>query len=157
MPRNFDKIACAIPGCKGWAIHGSAPPRCSPHSGHAGAPPANSNRLVHGYYTGVLRPDEVSGLSGTVAATNLDAEILITRAAIRRLFQMLRDGATPGPDPRPLRAEDYARFIGLVFQGAGAVSRLLRARAALSGDSGPLEQLMDEVLDQISAEWGVQL
>ena len=155
MPRNAGKLPCGIAGCKAWAVRGSDPPRCSPHSGRAGAPPDNTNHQTHGYYTGVLHPDEASGLLDTVPTT-LDAEILITRAALRRLSQMLTTGATPGPDPKPLTAEDYARFIGLVFQGAGAVSRLLRAQAALPGNSTEFEQVMKKALEELGPELGGQ-
>ena len=81
MPPNPYRVPCGIPGCRAWAVHGSDPPRCSPHSGRAGAPPGDTRHLTHGYYTSVLRPDETAGLSETVAATTLDSEILMTRAA----------------------------------------------------------------------------
>jgi hypothetical protein len=45
MPRNTDKVPCGIAGCKAWAVHGSDPPRCSPHSGRASAPPGNTNQF----------------------------------------------------------------------------------------------------------------
>jgi hypothetical protein len=157
MPTNPDKRHCTRPGCKAWAVRGSDPPLCSPHSGRVGAPPGNANHLIHGYYTSVLHPEETAGLSDTVETSTLDAEILMTRAAIRRLFQMLKSGKTPGADPKPLTAEDYGRYIGLIFAGAGAISRLLRARAALPGFTSAFDRMMEEVLDNLGKEWGVDL
>jgi hypothetical protein len=71
---------------------------------------------------------------------------------------MLLTGRTPGPDGTPLTAWDYARFAGLAFQGAGAVSRLLRARKALTGGpQGDLERAIEQALKALEEEWGVDL
>ncbi|MFC2038076.1 hypothetical protein ACFLYD_09015, partial [Chloroflexota bacterium] len=71
---------------------------------------------------------------------------------------MLLTGVTPGPNPHTLDAQDYARFAALAFQGAGTVSRLLRARQAITtDDANPMAGFLDQVLDEFSAEWGVEL
>jgi hypothetical protein len=49
--------------------------------------------------------------------TSRDAEIIITRVALRRLLQMLHTGTAPGPDPQPLTAQDFTSVIGLTFHG----------------------------------------
>jgi hypothetical protein len=157
MPRNTDKVPCGIPGCRAWAVRGSDPPRCSPHSGRAGAPPGNTNHFIHGYYTAVVPPEEVEGLSDSAFASTLDAEILIARAALRRLFQIICAGSTPGPTPKPLTAEDYARFIGLTFAGAGTIARLLRIRVALPHKLSDFEQMMEEILRDVGKELGADL
>jgi hypothetical protein len=164
MPRNPDKIRCAVPGCHAWAIRGSDPPRCSPHRGQSGpepgpgvgAPPGNQNHLVHGFYATVLHPEELAGLTTYAADATLDAEIVITRVALRRILGMLLSGTTPAPNPRSLEAEDYARFTALAFQGACTLSRLLRARQALPGAS-PLVSFLDQVLEELGKEWGIPL
>jgi len=121
-----------------------------------GAPPGNQNRLVHGFYAKVLRPEERADLEDYAADTTLDAEIAITRVALHRIYGMLLTGTTP--DPRPLNAQDYARFASLAFRGAGAVSRLLRARQVLSPElSDAFTSAMNQALDELSAEWGVVL
>ena len=158
MPRNPHKTRCAVPGCHAWALHGSDPPRCSPHSGRTGAPPGNQNRLIHGFYAAALHPHELADLAAHAGDTTLDAEIAITRIALRRILVMLLTGLTPGPHPHPLDAGDYARFIALAFQGAGAISRLLRVRQQLGGDqSDHILSFFDEALDELSAEWGIEL
>jgi hypothetical protein len=137
MPRNHNKTPCSVPGCRAWAVRGSDPPRCSPHSAQTGAPPANDNRFVHGFYASVLHPEDLAALAGDAAEPSLDPEIAIVRLALRRILRMLVTGTTPGPNPLPLTADDYARFIGLTFQGAGALSRPLRAGHALSAAGPP--------------------
>ncbi len=159
MPRNPHKTRCSVPGCRAWARRGSQPPLCSAHAGdRVGAPPGNQNRRIHGFYATTLHPQELSDLATCASATTLDAEIAITRVALRRIFGMLLTGLTPGPNPRPLDAHDYARFVGLAFQGAGAISRLLRARHALSpGDPGEVHVPMGAILDQLSKDWSIEL
>ena len=158
MPRNPAKTRCQQPNCRAWALRGSDPPRCSAHSGRAGAPTGNQNRLVHGFYASTLQPDELADLAAHAGDTTLDAEIAVTRIALRRILGMLLTGLTPGPNPRPLDAHDYARFIALAFHGAGAISRLLRARQQLGGDqSDHILSFLDEALDELSVEWGVEL
>lgn len=180
MPRNPNKTPCSIPGCRAWAIRnpspdGRDPPLCSPHR-HSkvhpepvlskaegpspltiGAPPANQNHLVHGFYSTVLRPEESADLVAYAADTTLDAEIAITRVALRRILGMLLTGVTPRPNPIPLDAQDYARFAGLAFQGASAISRLLRARQALGGDTDPMTGALNQALKELGEEWGVDL
>jgi hypothetical protein len=158
MPRNPNKTRCTVPGCRAWAIRGSDPPRCSPHSGLTGAPPGNQNRLVHGFYATTLHPQEAADLAAYAGDTSLDAEIAITRVALRRILGMLLTGYTPGPDPAPLDALDYARYSGLAFQGAATVSRLLRVRHDLGGDgSDAMLGFLGQALDELGSELGLQL
>ena len=175
MPRNPNKTPCSVPGCRAWAIRGSDPPTCSPHR-HAtalpetgdsqadpgqprvGAPPGNQNRLVHGFYATVLDPQDRADLVACAADPTLDAEIVVARVALRRILGMLLTGRTPGADGAPLTAWDYARCAGLAFQGAGAVSRLLRARQSLTGGlEGALGSAMGQALKELGEEWGVEL
>ena len=153
-----NKTPCSIPSCRGWAIRGSDPPRCSPHSARTGAPPTNQNRLVHGFYASVLRPEDLAGLTDDDGRDCLDAKVAIVRLALRRVLSMLVTGTTPGSNPQPLTAADCARFIGLTFHGAGVLSRLLRASRALSpGLSDPLAAAINEALDEIGREYGIEL
>ena len=120
-----------------------------------GAPPGNRNAMVHGFYASTLHPDDLATLDEEATASSLDGEILIIRIALRRLQHMILSGATPGPNPRRLEANDYARFIGLTFQGANTLSRLLRVRWELPDN--PWDRIMDAALDSLSEEWGVEL
>ena len=156
MPRNPDKTPCSNPDCRAWAIRGSDPPRCSPHTpGKVGAPPGNRNNFTHGFYASTLHPDDLATRDKQATDCSLDGEILIIRIALRRLQHMILTGATPGPNSRRLEAGDYARFIGLTFQGTNTLSRLLRVRFELPDN--PWDQIMDAALDGLSEEWGIEL
>ena len=157
MPRNPDKRPCSQPGCRAWAVRDSDPPLCAAHipDSLGGAPLGNRNALTHGFYASTLHPDDLATIDQGVTDASLDGEILIIRVALRRLQHMILTGATPGPNSRRLGAGDYARFIGLTFQGANTLSRLLRVRNELPDN--PWDKIMDQVLDELSEEWGVEL
>ena len=162
MPRNPNKAHCQHPDCRAWAIRDSNPPLCAAHSDRkGGAPPGNQNARTHGFYASILSPTELADLAaiGQLAGdTTLDAEIIITRIALRRLLHMFQTGTTPGPDPQPLTAQDYASVISLAFRGCGTLSRLLRARRDLGGERlDAFHALMDETLDLVSEQLGRQL
>ena len=165
MPRNPDKKKCSVSDCRAWAMRGSDPPLCASHSpGLAcpesgrgvGAPVGNRNALTHGFYASTLHPDDLATLDEDAIDTTLDDEILIIRLALRRLQRMILTGQTPGPRPQRLDVHDYARFIGLTFQGTNTLSRLLRVRHDLPGND-LWQQIMDEALDGLSEEWGIEL
>ena len=179
MPRNPHKTPCSIPGCRAWAIRdpspdGRDPPRCSAHrhtgggpdpgaTGNpptlrVGAPPGNQNHLIHGFYSQALSAAEREDVAAFDALSSLDAEIAITRVALRRILVMLLTGLTPGADPQPLDALDYARYAELAFRGASTVGRLLRARHALGGvQADAFHQSLQEALAEISEELGIEL
>ena len=108
MPKNPNKARCQHPGCRAWAVRDSSPPLCAAHGGRkGGAPPGNQNALTHGFYASTLTPYELADLDviGQLAGdTTLDAEVVITRIALRRLLHMFQTGTTPGPEPQPLAA-----------------------------------------------------
>jgi hypothetical protein len=157
MPRNPNKRDCSVPDCNAWAMRDSDPPLCAPHSGRVGAPLGNQNHLIHGFYATAVRPDERDDLEARAGDATLASEIAITRIALRRIFGMLVTGETPGEDPRPLDAQDYARYVGLAFQGAGAISRLLRANHAVGGGASDIPQAIETALDVLGDRWDVEL
>ena len=160
MPRNPNKTHCSVEGCRAWAIRDSDPPLCAPHTpGLTGAPPGNSNALTHGFYARSQRPEDLEGFEPGSATVSLQDEILIVRVAMRRLQEILVTGGIPGNEPRPLSAADYARFLGLVFQGASTLTRLLRVHNDLPGQSlnDALQAIFDAALDDLSEEWGMEL
>jgi hypothetical protein len=131
---------------------------CAERKRSVGAPPGNQNHFIHGFYATSLHPDEQARLLAPEGITSLDAEIALTRAALDRIYEMLTTGTTPGPNPQPLDAQDYARFIGLAFRGANTVARLLSTRMALGGDpTDAFSVIRDQVLDELGAKWGIDL
>jgi hypothetical protein len=131
---------------------------CPERERGVGAPPGNQNHFIHGFYATSLSPDEQARLLAPEGVTSLDAEIALTRAALDRIHNMPTTGLTPGPNPQPLDAQDYARFIGLAFRGSNTVARLLSTRMALGGaPTDAFSVTVDKVLDDLSAKWGVDL
>ncbi|MGD8491767.1 MAG: hypothetical protein PVG54_16115 [Anaerolineae bacterium] len=153
MPRNPDKVHCQVPACRAWAIRGSDPPLCSAHAHRNGPPPpGNQNARTHGFYSRVIHDHELADLLQHAGASALESEIAIARVALRRLFDYLAHTQ----DLRPL---DYARLASVAFHGVRTIARLLRDHHTLTGAAGQDEwsQAINQALDELSAEWGVEL
>ena len=181
MPRNPNRRPCAYPGCHAWARRDSDESLCAAHAHTAtkellphpkrtppGAPPAgpprthggqpgNQNRLVHGFYRRTLHPEDVADLDESAEATDLAAEIFIARVALRRAVAMLKSGTTLGENPRALEPDELFRLIGLTFQGVRTIGRLLTIKQSLGASDNPWAEAIDEALDQLSVEWGIEL
>ena len=161
MPRNPDKKPCQEPGCRAWAVRGSDPPLCASHAGRnvgAGAPLANQNRRTHGFYASVLTRQEAADLVAFAADTSLDAEIACARISLRRVMTLLLASDKPQPDTLPVSIEQYTRLAALALQAARTIARLLSIKSKL-GESGPDSPMaaIGAALDELSAEWGVEL
>ena len=156
--------AYGIP-CRAFAVAGSDPPTCAAHAGRnvgAGAPPGNQNRTTHGFYSPVLRPDEIADLVTYADDLSLDDEIACARVALRRVLALLTtDTVSPFEDPanqQRLTATDYARLAALALAGTRTVAKLLRDKRALSGEAADgISGAIAQALDELSTEWGVEL
>ena len=166
MPANPAKVHCSHPGCRAWAMRGSEPPICSVHAGRpldpapgktGGAQPGNDNALVHGLYANFLR--DITGQPVIGAdSTSLEGEIAITRVALHRILTMLVTGITLSDRPQRLAADDIARLIALAFQGARTISRLLEVKGSIgAAGEDKFSQAINQALDQLAADWGVNL
>jgi hypothetical protein len=91
----------------------------------------NQNRLWHGFYSRTLHAEDAGDLDEGAQVDNLDAEILIARLALRRTLAMLHSGIILGEGRQPLASDALIRLIGLAFQGARTVARLLAVKQAL--------------------------
>jgi hypothetical protein len=158
MPRNPSARRCSALNpdgqpCRAWAVRGSEPPLCSAHGGHnvgAGAPPGNQNRRTHGFYSTAFDPGEVDRVLDDDGFFHLDGEIACARIALRRVLAYLASD-----DLSPL---DYVKVASLAFQGVRTVARLLRDNQALGGQpSSELQAAIDAALDELGAEWGIDL
>ena len=105
MARNPQKIPCSHTGpggrgCRAWAVRGSEPPLCATHArGRAGsrgeggrsqaAQPGSENATTRGFYSTVLRPDELADLVTYAGDLSLDHEIACARVALRRVLTLL--------------------------------------------------------------------
>jgi hypothetical protein len=158
MPRNPSARRCSAltpegQPCRAWAVRGSDPPLCSAHGGHnvgAGAPPGNQNRRTHGFYATAFDPGEVASALDPDGFFHLDGEIACARIALRRVLAYLtRDDLSPLV---------YVKVASLAFQGARTVARLLRDNQALGGQRvDELQAAIDSALDELGAQWGIDL
>ena len=153
MPRNPDKRRCQVPGCRAWAVRGSDPPLCAPHTkGKVGAPVGNQNRRTHGFYSQYLHRDELADLVASAGEWSLEGEVAIARVALRRLMAYL----ARADELSPL---DYTRVANVAFRGARTVARLMQEHYDLTQVTGTdeLTQALNAALDSLSEEWGVEL
>lgn len=140
--------------CRAWAIRGSDPPLCASHARLAlgGAPAGNLNAARHGFYSPVLKPDELADLVACADDMTLDDEIALARVIARRLAGML---IAP---PDAAETADTARLASLALQATRTIARLLRDRRALSGDAADgIAGAISQALDELSSEWGIDL
>ncbi len=125
---------------------------CNSHAGlnlGAGAPPGNTNRLQHGFYSRQYTPQELADLVTLAGITDLDDEIATVRVATRRVMAQLK------AELEPWRFE---RLTKLVYAGAANIARLLRARQLLDQDQlSPFDHIIAGVLDDISSDLEINL
>jgi hypothetical protein len=172
MPNNPGKRPCAYPGCRAWARRDAIEPYCASHLHLAASPPpqdsdaalpapgaplGNQNRLVHGFYRRTLHGEDADDLDQGAQADDLGAEILIARLALRRTLTMLYTGTTLGDRGQPLTSEELIRLIGLAFQGVRTVARLLTVKHDLGDGDSLFMQSINFALDELSAQWGIEL
>ncbi|MFN2289855.1 MAG: hypothetical protein ACK2UC_01570 [Anaerolineae bacterium] len=122
-----------------------------------GAPVGNQNRLVHGFYRRTLHAEDADDLDEGAQASDLGAEILIARLALRRTLAMLHTGTTLGNPSQPLSSEELIRLISLAFQGVRTIARLLTVKRDLGDGDSLFMQSINYALDELSAEWGIEL
>jgi len=121
--------------CRAWAVRGSDPPRCAAHRGRA-APQVGRR----------ARP------GGEVAGQSLDPTIA---ELARRLDQVC---AYIDEHMAELDHSAYARLAALQGTLSARLGQLMRERRELAG--GVDEELIRAIygaLDELSAEWGVEL
>lgn len=129
--------------CKKWSLLTSTV--CAAHAGKLGARPGNSNAVKHAFYRPSLTADEIAALITHAENTSLDDELAITRVMLRRLMHHLKQ---PGIPP-----EELAAIAPLIFTGSRTVAKLLREIS----ETGKTSDTWSEILDQMSADLGIQL
>ncbi len=120
--------------CKAWAIRGSVPPRCAPHSGVTGAPKGNSNALSHGFYSKHFTAEEQAYID-EISGDSLIHEANLLRAVLRRLSLFIAE-----PD---LPFQDVKTIVPLIV----STSRALGFIQKQIPDAGPID--WDSVLDEV--------
>jgi len=146
--------------CRAWAVRDANPPLCAAHGGGRqpiGAPQGNRNAETHGAYSSPLEGGHPKGGEGGV---DLDERIADLDRRIIRLGQFI-DGCTIG-DPEAtdgtITVADYIRLVALYGQLCSRLGRLMRDREQLAGgEPEELQQAINEALDSIRTELGVDL
>jgi hypothetical protein len=128
--------------CKGWAVEGTDPPRCSSHGGsrsRPGAPEGNANAAKHGAYA-------------AAHPTSIGEQIDDLDQRIARLGKYIDDHADQ------LAPRDYLALLDLHSKMIGRVTRVRKARQQMGGGvDQALTCAISEALDAISEEWGIEL
>lgn len=130
--------------CRAWAVHNTNPPLCASHGGSPktpGAPKGNQNARTHGAYAG-QQAVQIADIDTTIADLQ------------RRYNQLSAYIDLKMPD---LDADQYVRLTALQGQLASRLGRLIRDHQQTGEDAGDLQQAIADALDQLSAEWGIEL
>lgn len=143
MPRNPNKRRCAYPGCRAWAMAGSA--HCWSHrrmacEATALSTPPDESPL--GIYASALTPEERRLLEQHGELLDLEPEIWLLRIMSRRLFIAIGE--------EDADRETIRRLATVLYQGLARLAELTRARRALSGEAadglaGALAQALEEI------------
>ena len=128
--------------CKAWAVRGSDPPRCVAHGGgkgKVGAPVGNANARTHGVYA-----------TQRTVSPDLDARIADLDARIVSLAIFIDERTAD------LSTEEFIKLLALHGQLISRLGRLMSQQDKGGGDA-ELQQAIDEALDRLSKEWGIEL
>jgi hypothetical protein len=126
----------------------SKPSAARPSSGRVGAPAGNQNATKHGVFAhGRGAPACAPG-----ASVDLDAAIADLQRRLRQLSTYIDDNLTD------LDADTFVRLANLQGQLTSRLGRLMRDRQQVSGNAGDeLTAAINDALDEISEEWGLDL
>ncbi len=143
-PENTKCTAVTAAGtpCKAWAIRGSIPPLCAPHSGLTGAPKGNSNNLSHGFYARLFSAEEQAGID-EISGDSLMHEANLLRALLRRLARFLSDPDLPFAEVRTITPLIVSTSRALAF-----VQKQIPDTAAIDWDA-----VLDEVGEAL--DWDI--
>lgn len=169
--------------CSAQAVHSSGPPRRTARPGNetpAAAPPENDGAPVHGtraartgreersagVQEGALAPfeedqegatrldggQELSDGQALSAGRALSAAIADLQRRLRQLSRYIDDNLND------LDADTFVRLANLQGQLTSRLGRLMRDRQQVAGDAGDeLTAAINDALDEISEEWGLDL
>lgn len=149
MSRNPTKRKCSAVcrnghPCKAWAVIESEPALCSAHAGlnvGAGAPVGNQNGIKHGYYTSIMRPDDIVDTEIAERATPM-AELVMLRSSLRRMYRCMQE--------ENQSLDNMVSIMPHLISGARAVVYLKRHIDERDDEWG-------EVLDRLGEELGIDI
>ena len=145
MPTRCTAATARGTPCRAWAVQGTTPPRCAAHGGAAkgGAPAGNQNARKHGVYDAI--PMARGPATLTQRVDDLDHRIA-------ELSDYIDEHKLD------LDVDEYVRLLELYSRMIGRLGRVRRLAQQLEGgDESELDVAIREALDELSAEWGVEL
>lgn len=130
--------------CRAWAVRDSDPALCANHLKQQ-----RQEKEASDFYERAYDLDEVADLLYKAEEKDLKDEVRVTRVAVRRLLDQLRQELDPA---------EYARLIGLIFKGTQTIADIMRVQRGLSGDNKDLiPPAVDYALTEINRERGTKL
>lgn len=125
---------------------GTDPPRCAAHGGGkapVGPPAGNRNAETHGLHSSHPAPD--------IKAPTIE-EVYADLAARLKRFADYLDNA------EDLSVHVYAQLLEAYGQVSSRLARILTVKDRIStGAVDELEKAIDQVLDELGEDWGVEL
>jgi hypothetical protein len=129
--------------CRAWAVRGSEPARCASHLGQPLREQEAEKPEAGDFYESAYEVREAADLLYKAAEKELKGELRITRVALRRALEQLR---------QELQPSEYARLIELIFKGAHTVADILRIQRSLSGDEELFPPEIGEAIDYVRGQ-----
>ena len=108
-----------------------------------GGQPGNLNALKHGFYSKQFQKRELLDLE---EAGNLQEEIGMMRVVTRRLLEMARGCKDMG---------ELINVLGALGLASTRVAGLMKSQKFLGGNRDRLDDLIDNLLDEVTKDWPV--
>ena len=115
----------------------------------ASKPPPQTGARALGFYEGAHPVEEAADLLYATQAKNLKDELGVTRLAVRHALLRLKQELEPA---------EFTQLIALIFKGAHTIADILRIQRSFPTDQDDqLQQEINAALDQLSADWDIDL
>ncbi len=128
--------------CQAWAVRKSEQHLCAAHGGGKGpigAPAGNKNAETHGHYSQGKPPKSIDDVINGVAE----------KLALLDEYIKTHKGDTD--------VETLIKLLTLYGLNASRLGRLYRDKKTLGGTANELGDALDQAMDELSDEWGVDL
>lgn len=127
--------------CQAWAVRDKDPPLCAAHGGGKspiGAPAGNKNAQTHGHYSKGKPPKNIDDVINGVAEK---------LATLDQYIETHKDTDT----------DTFIKLLALYGLSASRLGRLYHVKKGLGGTGNELEDALDQAMDELEDEWGVDL
>lgn len=158
---NPDKEKCShttLAGkpCNAWAIRGSDPPTCAIHAKltGGGAPKGNQNARKHGFYSNQFTAEEAAKLLEVQEQEGLEDEIVLTRIQLYRIANYTKHMLEEAESNNRLPS---LRDLSTAIRLHNDTLKALATATRMSGPGRSFGDIIDEVLEELSAEWDTDL